>query len=108
VGLLSLRPDQVVFCCICIRGFISAGACCLVGGSVSERSQRSKLIATASLLMGLPSSSASFSFFLVQPQGPPASVNVGCKYLHFSWSAACWDSCRTAMPDSDCSAQPGA
>ena len=36
-----------VLCCICIGGLISAGACCLVGGPVSERSRESRLIETA-------------------------------------------------------------
>jgi hypothetical protein len=38
VHLLSLRPDQAVLYCIFVGGLISAGLCCLVGGSVSERS----------------------------------------------------------------------
>ena len=61
-----------VFCCIC---FIWAGICCLVGGSVSERSQGSRLAKTAGLPVGSASSSASSSFSLVQPQGSPAFVH---------------------------------
>ena len=49
----------------------SAGVCCLVGGSVSERSRASRLVETAGLPMGSPS----FSFSLIQPQGSPASVH---------------------------------
>ena len=57
--LLSLRPDQTVLCCICGGGLISANVCCLVGGSVSERSWGSKLVETAGLPMRSP-----FSYFL--------------------------------------------
>jgi hypothetical protein len=62
VHLLSLRPDHTVFHCICVRGFISAGICCLVGGSMSGRSQGSKLVETVGLPLGSPSSLASSSF----------------------------------------------
>jgi hypothetical protein len=44
---------------------ISAGICCLVGGSVSERSREFRLVETAGLPMGSPSSSASLSFSLI-------------------------------------------
>jgi hypothetical protein len=54
---------------------MSAGVCCLVGGSVSERSQGSRLIETAGPLTGSPSSSASSSFPLIQQQGLAASVH---------------------------------
>ena len=64
VHLLSLRPDQAVLCCICVRGLISASVCCLVG------SQGSRLVETADLPMGLPSSSTSSSLSVIQPQGP--------------------------------------
>jgi hypothetical protein len=74
VLLLSLRPDQAVLCCICVRGLISAGVCCLVGGSVSERSWGSRLVEAASLSIWSPSSSASSGFSLIQPQGSLASV----------------------------------
>jgi hypothetical protein len=73
--LLLLRPDQVVLCCICVRGLVSAGVCCLVGDSVSERSQGSRLVETAGLPLGLPSSSASSSFYLIRPQGSLVSVH---------------------------------
>jgi hypothetical protein len=33
---LSLRPDQVVLCCMYVRGLISARVCCLIGGSVHQ------------------------------------------------------------------------
>ena len=36
VRLLSLRPDQVVLCCIRVGGLILSGVCCQVSGSVSE------------------------------------------------------------------------
>jgi hypothetical protein len=42
---------------------------------VSEVSQGSRLVDTAGLPMGLPSSSASCSFPLIQQQGFPASVH---------------------------------
>ncbi|CRH49041.1 Uncharacterised protein [Chlamydia trachomatis] len=54
---------------------MSAGAYCLVGGSVSERSQGSRSIETAGLPMGSLSSSASSSVSLIQPQESTASVH---------------------------------
>jgi hypothetical protein len=74
VHLLSLRTDPEVLCYICVRGLILAGVCCLVGDSVFERSQGSRLVETAGLPMGLPSSSASSSFSPNQPQVSQASV----------------------------------
>jgi hypothetical protein len=62
-----LGVSSLLYMC---QGLISAGVCCLVGGSVSERSQGSRLIETAGLPMGSPSSSASSSLSLIQPQGP--------------------------------------
>jgi hypothetical protein len=56
------------------QGLISAGVCCLVGGSVSKRSWGSRSVKTAGLPIGFPSSSASSSFSLIQPQGSGASV----------------------------------
>jgi hypothetical protein len=53
---------------------ISPGLCYLVGGSVSERSQRCRSVGIAGLPRGLPSSSASPSFTPIQPQGSSASV----------------------------------
>ena len=73
--LLPLRPDPTVLCCICVGSLGLARLCCLVGGSVSERSQGSRLVETAGLPMGLPSSSASSSFSLIQSQESPASVH---------------------------------
>jgi hypothetical protein len=46
---LSLKPDQGVLCCRCVRGLILASACCLVGGSISERFLGSELVETAGL-----------------------------------------------------------
>ena len=34
--LLSLRPDQAVLCCICVRGHWPASVCCMIAGSVWE------------------------------------------------------------------------
>jgi len=48
---------------------------CLVGGSVSERSQGSRLVETAGPPTGSPSSSAPSSFCLIQLQGSAASVH---------------------------------
>ena len=62
---------EVVLRCMC-RGLV----CCLVGGSVSERSQGSRLVETAGLPMG-SSSSASSSLSLIQPQESLASVGLG-------------------------------
>jgi hypothetical protein len=69
------HPDPSVLCCICVGGLLSAGVCCLAGGPMSERSQRSRLVETAGPPTGLPPSSASSSFFLIQPQGSEASVH---------------------------------
>ena len=54
---------------------ISAGVCCLVGGPVSESSQGFRLVETAGLPMGSPSSTTSSSLSLVQPQGSLTSVH---------------------------------
>jgi hypothetical protein len=54
---------------------MSAGVFCLVGGSMSERSQGTRFIETAGLPIGLHSSSASSSFSLIQSQGSVASVH---------------------------------
>jgi hypothetical protein len=51
-----------------------ASVCCLVGGTMSERSQGSWLVKTAGLPMGPPSSLASCSLSLIQPQASPTSV----------------------------------
>ena len=60
---------------MCVGGLISAGVYCLVGGPVLERSQESRLIDTAGLPIGSPSSSDSFSLSLIQSQGSAASVH---------------------------------
>ena len=75
VFLFSLRPDQVIFGYICVRGLRPASLCCLIDGLVSERSQGSKLVETAGLPMGSPSSTTSSSLSLIQPQGSLASVH---------------------------------
>jgi hypothetical protein len=48
---------------------------CLVGGTVSERSQGSRLVETAAPPTGSPSSPASYSFSLIQAQVSPTSVH---------------------------------
>jgi hypothetical protein len=64
-----------------------SNVCCPVVGSVCVRSQRARLVETADLPMGLPSSSASSSFSLIQPQGSIISVYwLGVNYLHLSVS----------------------
>jgi hypothetical protein len=73
--LLLLNPDRAVLCCICVGGLITAVVCCLVGVPVSERSQGSKFIESAGPPISSPSSSASSSFPLIQPQGSAASVH---------------------------------
>ena len=72
---VQIRQFSAVYVCVWGGGLISDGVCCLVGGLVSERSWGSKSVETASLPMGLPSSSASSSFFPIQPQGSLASVH---------------------------------
>jgi hypothetical protein len=56
-----MNTDPEVLCCMCVGSLISAGVCCLFGGSVSERSQGSKLIETTGPPTESPFSSASFS-----------------------------------------------
>jgi hypothetical protein len=75
-SLLLLRPDQAVLCCICVGDLWPAHVCCLVGGSMSEKSQGSALIGISGLPMGSPSSSASSSLSLIQPQ----ESNIGLQY----------------------------
>jgi hypothetical protein len=55
VHLLPLRLDKAVLCYICARG--PSQVCSLVGGSVSESSQRSRIVDTVFLPMELPSPS---------------------------------------------------
>jgi hypothetical protein len=69
VHLRSLRPVPEVLCYICVGGLKSAGVCYWVSGLVCERSHGSGLVETA-FPIGLPSSSASSSFFLFQPWSP--------------------------------------
>jgi hypothetical protein len=71
VHFLSLRPDQSG----CAGGLGQASECCLVGGSVSKKSQRSGLVDTAGLPTGSPSSSASCSLFPIQPHRSLASAH---------------------------------
>lgn len=58
-------------------GLVLARVSCLVGSSVSEISG-SRFVETAGLPIGLPTSSASSSLFLILPQGFPASVQWLC------------------------------
>lgn len=74
VHLLWLNPELAIWCCICVWGLISAGECCLVGGSNFVRTLGSRLIETVGPSTGLPSFSASFILSLIQLQGSPASV----------------------------------
>jgi hypothetical protein len=53
---------------------VSAGVCCLVSGSVSEKSRNSRSVETAVLPMW-PLSSSTSSFSLIQPQGSPDSIH---------------------------------
>lgn len=57
------------------QGLISNNTCCLIGGSMSEKSQESRLVEPSGLAMGSPSSSISSSFSLIQSQWSPASVH---------------------------------
>lgn len=49
--LLSLRPDQEVPFSICVRGLRSVSVCCMVDGSVSERSEGCRLVEPPGLSM---------------------------------------------------------
>jgi hypothetical protein len=74
-----------------------AHVCCLVGGSVSERTQGFRLIETVvGLAMGLPSSSSASSSLSPNSTAGVSdfSLMVGCNYLLLSQSAACWASLR--------------
>jgi hypothetical protein len=70
-----MNTDPAVLYCMCVRGLISAGICCLFDGPVIERSRGSMLIETAGPSTGSSFSSASFSFPLIQPQGLAVSVH---------------------------------
>lgn len=80
---------QSVLCCICVQDLGPAPICFLVGGSVSDRSQKCGLVETAHLPMGLPASSASSKLSLILPQGSPTSVQwLAVKHLSLSQSAS--------------------
>jgi hypothetical protein len=88
LGASSLSLDLAVLCCISVGDLISSGICCLVGGSVSERSRGSRSVETSGLPIGSPS--ASSSFFLIQPQGSPTSANWLGVNICIWLSTACW------------------
>ena len=67
VQVFPQRPDKAVLCCICVGGLGPAAVCCLVGGSVSKRSQG--LVEIAGIPMELPSTLASSSLSPIQLQG---------------------------------------
>jgi hypothetical protein len=56
-----MNTDPEVLYCMSVEGLISAGVCCLFGGSMSERSQGSRLVETAGSPTESSFSSASFS-----------------------------------------------
>ena len=71
----STPTYQAVLCYICVRDLGPASVSCMVGAQWSEKSQGSRLVETAGLPMGSPSSSsASSSLSLIQPQGFSTSV----------------------------------
>ena len=77
-GLGTTSPTQarpgtpLLYMCLAPR---PGHKCCLVGGLVSERSQEFRLVETAGLPIGLPSSSPSSSLILIQPQESTTSVH---------------------------------
>ena len=73
--LLPLRPEQEYVCCIGVGDLSPVPECCLVGGSVFERSQESRLVETAGLPMGSPTSSASSRLSPIQALGSLDSVH---------------------------------
>jgi len=73
---------------MCVGGLISAGVCCLVGEPVSERSQGSRLIDTADSPTGLPSSSTSSGFSLIQQRGQQL-LFIGWVHISASDSFSC-------------------
>jgi hypothetical protein len=87
-----MNTDLAVLCCMCVGGLISAGVCYLFGGPVFERSRGSRLIETAGPPTQLPSSSASYSFSLIQQRRSAASVHwLGAtNSLPVTLSAVCW------------------
>jgi hypothetical protein len=97
-----LRPDQSFPCNIYIylAGLWPALVCCLVDGSVSQRSQDSRLVDNASLPLESSSCLATSILSLIQSQASQLQSLVGCKYLCLSPSAAAWAAKRTIMLDS--------
>ena len=88
-SLTEPRPDRLaVLWCICVGVLILGGVCYLVGGLVSERSWGSRLIETAGSPTGLPSSSASSSSSLIQPQGS-AALSISWVQISASDSFSC-------------------
>ena len=63
-----------------------------------ERSLKSRLVETAGLPLGSPSSSPSSTLSLIQPQWSPVSVHgLGVSICILFLSAACWAFQRTIM-----------
>ena len=75
VHLFSLSQDPAVLCDTCVEGLIRGDVCCLVGGSMSEQAQGSRLVESARPPTELLSSSASPSFSLIPSQCSTASVH---------------------------------
>ena len=95
VHILPLRPDQAVLCCICVGCNRPSSACCLVCGSVSERSRGSRLVKSACLPIG---SLSSLGFSPNSATGITSFYPlVWCKYLHLTLSTADWASQRAAI-----------
>jgi hypothetical protein len=72
--LLLLRPEKIVLCYICVRGYIPAPVCSLVGSIISGSSQGSWLIDIVDLPMGLPLHSAHSTLPLTLPWKSPTSI----------------------------------
>jgi hypothetical protein len=94
---LWMNTDPAVLCCTCVGNLLSAGICCLVGGPVYERSQRSRLMRLLVLLQDLPPPQLLSAFPNSTAVVSSFCPLVGCKYLHLILSAACWVFQRTFM-----------
>ena len=83
-----MNTDLEVLYYMCVRGFISAGVCCLFVGPVFERSQGSRLTKTAGPPTGSPFSSASFSLLQLNNRGQ-LLLSIGWVQISASDSFSC-------------------